>query len=156
MNDPVNHPEHYTSKSMECIELTRWMGFNTGNAVKYLWRCGLKGNPIQDLQKARWYVLDEYRKQGFEHNAERKRIAPSPHNFPPDLANKLHQVFGEFNDEKGTRLYDSRIVAAMRELVKYEKSSCVKDHHLNLATKAIDDEIAHLEAIAQEENIPRY
>ena len=58
MNDPVNHPKHYTShpSGVECITVTEWMNFNLGNAVKYIWRNGDKGNHIQDLEKARWYL----------------------------------------------------------------------------------------------------
>lgn len=61
--DPVNHPKHYTSdpSGIECIQITRHRNFNIGNAIKYLWRAGLKdGNSdIQDLQKAVWYIQDE-------------------------------------------------------------------------------------------------
>lgn len=61
--DNVNHPKHYTSdpSGVECIEITRHRNFNIGNAIKYLWRAGLKdGNgDIQDLQKAIWYIQDE-------------------------------------------------------------------------------------------------
>jgi hypothetical protein len=35
------------------------MGFNLGNAVKYIWRASLKGKQIQDLKKAAWYIQDE-------------------------------------------------------------------------------------------------
>lgn len=57
-NDPVNHPRHYTDhpSGVECIQITEWMGFNLGNAVKYIWRADLKGNDIQDLEKSRWYL----------------------------------------------------------------------------------------------------
>lgn len=43
-NDPVNNPKHYTShkSGIECIEITRHMTFNIGNAIKYLWRNGQK------------------------------------------------------------------------------------------------------------------
>lgn len=60
-NDPVNHPKHYTShpSGIECIQITRHMGFNLGNALKYIWRADLKGESIQDLQKAMWYIQDE-------------------------------------------------------------------------------------------------
>lgn len=61
--DAVNHPSHYTSdpSGIECIQITRHRNFNIGNAIKYLWRAGLKdGNSdIQDLQKAVWYIQDE-------------------------------------------------------------------------------------------------
>lgn len=61
--DLVNHPAHYTSdpSGVECIQVTRHRNFNIGNAIKYLWRAGLKdGNQdIQDLRKAIWYIQDE-------------------------------------------------------------------------------------------------
>lgn len=58
MNDPVNHPKHYTEhpSGVECIEITEHMNFNVGNAIKYLWRAGLKGEQVEDLRKARWYI----------------------------------------------------------------------------------------------------
>ena len=64
-NDPVNHPAHYTShpSGIECIEITRWMNFNLGNAIKYIWRAGNKGNAIEDLKKARWYLDDEIKRR---------------------------------------------------------------------------------------------
>jgi len=62
-NDAVNHPEHYTShpSGVECIQVTEHMTFNVGNAIKYLWRNGLKdGQPaVQDLRKAAWYIERE-------------------------------------------------------------------------------------------------
>jgi hypothetical protein len=63
--DSVNHPAHYTShpSGIECIEVTRHMGFNLGNAVKYIWRADLKANAIEDLEKAAWYVADEIAKR---------------------------------------------------------------------------------------------
>lgn len=58
MSDNVNHPAHYTSHpaGVECIDIVEHFGFNVGNAVKYLWRAGLKGDALEDLKKARWYV----------------------------------------------------------------------------------------------------
>lgn len=65
-NDPVNHPKHYTShpSGVECIQVTEHMGFNLGNAVKYIWRADLKSdNPIQDLEKAIWYITREIKRR---------------------------------------------------------------------------------------------
>lgn len=61
MVDMVNHPPHYTShpSGVEAIQITRWMGFNLGNAVKYIWRADLKGNSVEDLRKAAFYINDE-------------------------------------------------------------------------------------------------
>ena len=62
-HDPVANPSHYVSdpSGVECIEITRWRSFNIGNAIKYLWRAGLKdsGTQIQDLEKAIFYIQDE-------------------------------------------------------------------------------------------------
>jgi Protein of unknwon function (DUF3310) len=62
-HDPVNHPSHYTShpSGVECITITRHMGFNLGNAIKYIWRADQK-NGIEDLKKARWYLDDEIKR----------------------------------------------------------------------------------------------
>lgn len=60
--DPVNHPSHYKShpSGVECIQITEHMNFCLGNAVKYIWRSGLKSkDPIKDLQKAIWYLNRE-------------------------------------------------------------------------------------------------
>jgi len=58
MADVVNHPAHYTEhpSGVECIQVTEHMNFCIGNAVKYLWRADMKGNPVEDLKKARWYI----------------------------------------------------------------------------------------------------
>lgn len=70
--DPVNHPPHYTSsparcecgKTIECIQVTEHLGFCLGNAVKYIWRADLKGNAIEDLEKARFYIEREIARRG--------------------------------------------------------------------------------------------
>lgn len=76
MNDPVNNPAHYTSdpSGVECIEITRHRNFNIGNAIKYLWRAGLKGKAtqIQDLEKAVWYIQDEIKRLGKEQQHEKQ------------------------------------------------------------------------------------
>jgi len=67
-HDPVNHPVHYTSSPakcsacghrIECIDVTRHHMSNVANVIKYLWRMDLKGTPIQDLEKAAFYLADE-------------------------------------------------------------------------------------------------
>lgn len=65
MNDNVNHPVHYTKhpSGIECIQITEHMGFNLGNALKYIWRCDLKADAIEDLKKARWYLDREISKR---------------------------------------------------------------------------------------------
>lgn len=62
-HDPVNSPKHYTShpSGIECIQIVEHMTFNIGNAIKYLWRNGLKNATphLQDLKKAQWYINRE-------------------------------------------------------------------------------------------------
>lgn len=64
--DQVNHPKHYTEhpSGIECIQITEHMGFNLGNAVKYIWRADLKNDAIEDLRKAAWYIDRELKKRG--------------------------------------------------------------------------------------------
>lgn len=60
--DVVNHPKHYTDhpSGVECIQITEWMNFCLGNAIKYIWRAGEKhDSPLEDLKKARWYIERE-------------------------------------------------------------------------------------------------
>jgi hypothetical protein len=65
MNDPVNHPSHYVShpSGVECIQITEHMGFNLGNAIKYVWRADLKNDAIEDLKKAEFYIRREIQKR---------------------------------------------------------------------------------------------
>jgi len=60
-HDNVNHPKHYTQhpSGIECIEITEHMGFNLGNAIKYIWRAFLKDDPVENLRKAVWYINRE-------------------------------------------------------------------------------------------------
>lgn len=61
--DAIN-PSHYRRhpSGIECIEITRHLNFNVGNAIKYLWRHMDKGDPVENLKKAQWYIDDEIRR----------------------------------------------------------------------------------------------
>ena len=64
ISDPVDHPDHYQTNSIECIDaieaategLPAKEAFGVGTAIKYLWRYRKKGKPVEDLQKAKWYI----------------------------------------------------------------------------------------------------
>lgn len=64
VKDKVNHPSHYCyhPSGIECIEITEHMNFNLGNAIKYVWRAGSKGNMVEDLSKAIWYLNREIKR----------------------------------------------------------------------------------------------
>lgn len=58
----VDHPPHYNQHpaQIECIDVAEAFTFNLGNAIKYIWRAGLKSpDPLEDLAKAQWYLQRE-------------------------------------------------------------------------------------------------
>lgn len=61
--DMVNHPPHYQTDGIECIDAIRaslglegFVAYCRGNAIKYSWRAGKKDETAQDLKKAAWYL----------------------------------------------------------------------------------------------------
>jgi len=62
-DEAVHHPRHYNQhpSNIECIELIEHLPANFANAVKYIWRCGLKATstPLRDLESAKWYTERE-------------------------------------------------------------------------------------------------
>ena len=63
----VNHPPHYTQhpSGVECIQITEHLNFCLGNAIKYIWRAGLKSeDAVEDLKKARFYIEREIKRLG--------------------------------------------------------------------------------------------
>lgn len=58
MTDMIKTPSHYTThpSGIECIEITKHMGFCLGNVFKYIWRAPYKGQQLKDLKKAREYI----------------------------------------------------------------------------------------------------
>lgn len=66
-NPHVDHPAHYNQhpSGVECIDIVRHMSFNLGSVVKYIWRDGIKEAevPLQDLEKAAWYLQDEIKRR---------------------------------------------------------------------------------------------
>jgi hypothetical protein len=65
-SDPVNHPAHYKVGGIETIDFieAKSLGYHLGNAVKYITRADHKGNRLQDLQKAKWYIDRAIEKAG--------------------------------------------------------------------------------------------
>lgn len=74
----ISHPLHYNQhpSGIECIEIARHYCFSIGNAIKYLWRAGLKQEvgksditkEIEDLEKAKWYIDDRINQLKAEQN----------------------------------------------------------------------------------------
>ena len=59
--DNVNNPKHYNVGDIEVIDfIDSWsLNFNLGNAIKYIARCDYKGNKMEDLEKAIFYIKRE-------------------------------------------------------------------------------------------------
>lgn len=66
MADNVNHPPHYTRGGIETIDFIEAKGLSwcLGNVVKYISRAGLKGDALEDLRKAAWYLAREIKRLG--------------------------------------------------------------------------------------------
>jgi hypothetical protein len=62
IEDMVNSPPHYNEFGIECIDAieaatgSEFKGYLQGNILKYLWRYKYKGKPLEDLEKAEWYL----------------------------------------------------------------------------------------------------
>jgi len=56
--DMVNHPPHYKAGGIETIDFieAKELGYHLGNVVKYVSRADHKGNKLEDLKKAQWYL----------------------------------------------------------------------------------------------------
>lgn len=101
--DMVNSPPHYNShpSGVEVIEITRHLNFNIGNAVKYILRHEKKGSPLQDIDKAIWYIRDSlHNSDVFEWPTRAAVTLVKYINYDPDMDPRLvsalwHLVSGE-------------------------------------------------------------
>jgi hypothetical protein len=61
MNDDPINPTYYRDhpSGIECIDVAEWFPFNLGCVLKYLWRAGKKGDVLEDLRKAQFYLARE-------------------------------------------------------------------------------------------------
>lgn len=66
--DVINHPSHYTRGKIEVIDFIedQQLPYHLGNVIKYIARAGYKGDKLEDLKKARWY-LDRYINEVMRH-----------------------------------------------------------------------------------------
>lgn len=81
-SEKVNHPKHYNFGKYEVIDVVEdWqLGFNLGNSIKYIGRADHKGNKLEDLRKARWYLdreirnIDKTKYHNHTHNIEEEYL----------------------------------------------------------------------------------
>lgn len=66
--DVINRPSHYTRGKIEVIDFIedQQLPYHLGNVIKYIARAGYKGDKLEDLKKARWY-LDRYINEVMQH-----------------------------------------------------------------------------------------
>lgn len=117
--DNVNKPKHYRAhpSGVECIQITEHMGFNLGNAMKYIWRCDEKWDAIEDLRKAVWYInreierrenMDGKKKCESERLREPKRFEHSPGNYAVELGDTDYEKTGVRNTEYFVQRHETR------------------------------------------------
>lgn len=122
-DDAVNHPAHYNShpSGVECVTVAEAFNFNVGNALKYLWRAGLKSkDPVEDLRKAAWYVAREIVRVGG--------------------ADEVAALRAKLAEEEARRARYQAVDAAARRFVEAERASLGKSSadEFALLTAAVD------------------
>lgn len=133
MTDNVNNPKHYTShrSGVQAIEITRWLRGPYSNACKYVMRGweGLKCDPIEDLEKAIWYLNDA------------EKYPDDSRSLPTD-ADMRWQEYYEGEERKEKRECLACIILAS-ELEAWDKPPT---DTINAAKKLIQDRIAYLQS----------
>lgn len=99
MSNTVDHPPHYQHPSgVEAIDICEHLGFNLGNAYKYLARAGKKGDRAEDLRKAAWYLRRHARRR---RDGGRGGAATS---VPSDVRTMARKVFDAGADGDAFRM----------------------------------------------------
>ncbi len=133
MTDTVNHPKHYTShpSGVEAIEITRWLRGPYSNACKYVMRGwdGLKGDPIEDLQKSIWYLNDA------------EKFPDDGRSLPDDVEDRLDKWIEAEPD--ANKAYVVRLIVSSNKYEEYGRPPTIL---LTNAKKLIQDRIAYLQS----------
>jgi len=119
--DAVKRAAHYNAhpSGIECRDIVRHFPFALGNMVKYLWRWRDKGTPVEDLQKAHWYLREEVER------AEALRLQRAPlfgHTFYGYVAHELL---------RGSHLHigDEKLGSYVGKLQAVANASCATQEH---------------------------
>ena len=133
MTDNVNHPKHYTShpSGVESIEITRWLRGPYSNACKYVMRGweGLKGDPIEDLEKALWYLNDA------------EKFPDDGRGLPDDVEDRLDKWIEAEPD--ANKAYVVRLIVSSNKYEEYGRSHTIL---LTNAKKLIQERITYLQS----------
>ncbi len=129
-NDNINHPMHYNrhESCIECIEIVRYLPYSLGNAIKYLWRAGLKSdNVLEDYKKALWYLQD------FKINYK------SILNIHPDFKNDLMKNLNKFIDNSSDSILKSLIIGLCSDIYQDKKFYRFIDADIENITKFLNE-----------------
>ena len=170
MNDPVNHPAHYTHGEIECIDAIRaalgpagFVAYCRGSQIKYNWRTGHKDAPAQEQAKAAWYAkkaeetikahpeaFDRTRAEEASTTAEQER---------DELRNKLTVALAQLEerDAQASKLYDAKVTMERERnhLLRLLKAALVKLHTLEVPGAFKGDD-AHVVVVTQESGLTCY
>jgi hypothetical protein len=125
MKEQVNHPKHYNSHpaGIECIDIIRHYTCDIANALKYLWRAGLKpemgkedaDKEIEDLKKALWYIED-YRKKIpqllLSHFKSRQRMEQIVIEV---TGHRIDEIWGDYESNVATAIGHLLVVGIIRQ-----------------------------------------
>ena len=117
-NDAVNHPSHYTSDNsgIECIEIAEHLPFCLGNCYKYLHRAGLKGDELEDLQKAEWYAKRAFLNgEKIPNDYVKNRINKVARHRIGKIASVL-QAFSVFGHDDGALVFHNALSNRIKQL----------------------------------------
>lgn len=159
--DQVNHPSHYCQhpSGIECIDIIRHYVCDIANALKYLWRAGLKAEPgkddaekeIEDLKKALWYIED-YRTKIPQllpsHFKSRQRMEQI---VAEVTGHRIDEIWGDYEPNVATAIGRLLMVGIIRrgevrvsELWEQdirEAVKAIKDRIIDIMTQLTNDEM---------------
>ena len=141
MNDPVNHPSHYTHGEIECIDAIRaalgpagFVAYCRGCQIKYNWRTGHKDHPAQEQAKAAWYA--NRAEETIKANPGIRFGATAADQERDELTNKLTVALAQLEerDAQASKLYDAkvRMERERNHLLRLLKAALVKLHTLSV------------------------
>jgi hypothetical protein len=122
---PNLNPRHYRTRYVECIEIVEDLDFCIGNAIKYIWRAGLKGPADLDLEKAEWYLR---RATGPDRNPPKPitfDLTSIEGTFDKHRRNALRAIWAANERYPGWRYRLTQAIVSLR---------CAIDAHRQLAT----------------------
>lgn len=128
-DEKVNHPNHYNShpSGIEAIELCRHFPFVEGNAIKYIWRAGLKPGScaLEDLKKAQWYLRRASRPEvSDEARAIVESLLASMSWKTCDIA---HRMFSNMNNPCSVRNWVAKTLVDVNEEIEILRSLAEKE-----------------------------